>query len=74
MFKKKKKSLFGNGIEPNCQYCRHNGGTETNALCVLKLEMKKGKCKKYSYDPLMRKPRSAPSLRSEGFHEDDFKL
>lgn len=75
MFKKKKKALFGGGIEPDCRYCRHNGAqAEGRALCTLGLEMKNRKCKKYRYDPLMREPRSAPPICPEQFSEDDFKL
>ena len=74
MFGRKKKSLFGGGIEPSCAHCRHNGGTGGATVCSLRLEMKKGKCKKYRYDPLMREPRSAPDLRAARYSEDDFKL
>lgn len=75
MLRKKKKPLFGADIEPNCHYCRQNGASgEKEPLCVLGLQMKNGKCKKYRYDPLRREPRTAPPLRSEGFREEDFKL
>ncbi len=73
--KKRKKSLFGAGIEPSCQYCRRNGGRQGKpALCTLHLEPKDGRCKKYEYDPLRREPRTAPSLRDDRYSQEDFKL
>ncbi len=73
--KKRKKSLFGGGIEPSCTYCRLNSGKPGgDPFCTLGLNRKDGKCKKYQYDPLMREPRSAPPLRENSYSEDDFKL
>ncbi len=74
-WKKRKKPLFGANIEPCCDYCRQNASKQGEApLCALRLEPGTGKCKKYEYDPLRREPRPAPSLRSEGYSEEDFKL
>lgn len=73
-WKRKKKAIFGGNIEPSCSYCRHNEGGEERVFCTLRLEMENGKCKKYQYDPIMRSPRSAPSLNTAQFREEDFKL
>ncbi len=73
--KRRKKSLFGAGIEPSCQYCRRNGGRQgAPALCTLHLEPKNGRCKQYEYDPLRREPRTAPPLRDGHYNQEDFKL
>lgn len=73
--RKRKKLLFGENIELDCRYCRHNGAAQGESpLCTIKLEVKNGKCKKYAYDPLRREPRVAPLLRSSGFSKEDFKL
>ncbi len=73
--RKRKKALFGNDVELDCRYCRHNGAKQGDPpLCTLRLSVKDGKCKKFEYDPLLREPRSAPLLRGERYSEDDFKL
>lgn len=77
MFKKKKKKkhgLFGGNVPPDCAYCRHNSGEPGQVLCSLRRAMTDGKCKSYAYDPLRREPRPAPSLHTELFCEEDFKL
>lgn len=73
MFGKKKKVLFGGNIPPSCEYCLKNAGSSDEVICTLKLEMKNGKCKKYVYNPLMRKPRPKVQVRND-FSKDDFKL
>ena len=72
--RKKKKPLFGGNIEPSCAYCRHNSGTGEQVVCSLRKERKDGSCKNYRYDPLMRDPRPAPSLRTDRYSPDDFSL
>ena len=75
MFWKRKKSLFGAGVELSCSYCLHNGAKHGEPpLCTLRLALKNGKCKKYEYVPLMREPRCAPPLHSGSYDEEDFKL
>lgn len=72
--RKKKKGLFGTQIEQSCAYCRRNGGKPGEPpICTLRLTPKKGKCKKYEYDPLMREPKAAPGLGG-GYTAEDFKL
>lgn len=73
--KKRKKSLFGNGVEISCEHCLRNGAKQgEEPLCTLRLTLQNGKCKKYEYDPLRREPRTAPGLRPGSFDEEDFKL
>ncbi len=72
--KKKKRALFGGDIPPDCAYCQHNSGKAGQVLCSLRGTMTDGKCKQYHYDPLLREPREAPSLHTEQYSEDDFKL
>lgn len=72
--RKKRKTLFGAGIEPSCAYCHRNSGKPGEPpICTLRLTPKKGKCKKYEYDPLMRQPKTAPKAGG-GYTADDFKL
>jgi hypothetical protein len=72
--KKRKNTLFGGDIPPDCAYCRHNSGRQGQVLCALRCTMTDGKCRQYAYDPLLREPRPAPSLQTEQFSEEDFKL
>ena len=69
LFRKKKKPLFGAEIEPDCSYCSHG----VDGCCALKLEIgRDGGCARFSYDPLLRTPRSLPPLRE--YSEEDFQL
>lgn len=72
--KKKKRALFGGDIPPDCAYCQHNSGKSGQVLCSLRSVMKDGKCKLYRYDPLLREPREAPSIKTEQYSPEDFKL
>lgn len=75
LFRKKSKSpLFGGNIPPDCAWCRHNSGKPGQVLCSLRCTMTDGRCRQYHYDPLLRDPRPAPSLHTEQFSEEDFKL
>ncbi len=66
------KKLFGNNIEPNCLYCNnYNNETET-AFCEEKKEIKKGKCRKFSYNPTLRTPNIEAQLMQ--FNKEDFEL
>ena len=69
MLFRKKKEVFGEGIEPNCIYCRFNSG-EDEVICSR--SMKKGKCRKYEYDPTKRMPKTLPALQK--YSRDDFSL
>lgn len=61
--------LYGKDIEPDCRYC----ACPADAACRKKAEAKrKTSCRKFIYDPLLRKPHKPPTLPS--FSPDDFKL
>lgn len=67
-------SVLGN-IEPRCEYCKHGSlsADGERILCpkkgVLTFDFS---CKKFSYDPLKRKPQKGPKLPE--FSQDDFAL
>lgn len=70
-----KKALFGNNIEPACQYCQFGRPAPDKVMIFCR---KFGpvapiyKCKKYIYDPLKRVPRRQPKLPD--YLPEDFKL
>ena len=55
-----KKELFGNKIQPKCEYCYYGNVTRTGdkVLCEKQgvVELGSKTCKKYIYDPLKRIP------------------
>ena len=61
LFHRKKKDYFGDKIETDCAYCRFGSDFDGD-----------GSCRKFSYDPLKRKPFAPPPLRE--YDPDDFKL
>ena len=66
-------SLYGTRIDPNCEYCSHNTTPQTSPNCAVYCEIdENGKCKKFSYDPLLRTPKKRPPLAK--FTKEDFKL
>lgn len=68
-----KKKLFGNQIEPNCEYCSHSSHIDDTITCSLGHTIDTGsKCRYFLYDPLLRSPKCAPPLRE--YDENDFKL
>ncbi len=74
LFKKEKK-LFGNNIQPKCEYC-FLGNTASDGEMVLC--SKKGvvtsdySCKKFEYMPAKRKPKRRKPM--ETYTAEDFKL
>ena len=65
--------LFGNHIEPNCEYCDNcieNGKGVT--ICRAKREIKDGKCFRFKYNPLLRVPHEMPRLPQ--YDPKDFEL
>lgn len=72
---RQKKKLFGNNIEPACEYCRHGSRSSDNAMILCS---KKGivspfySCGKFEYMPTKRIPRRRPKLPE--FSREDFKL
>ncbi|WP_099204049.1 hypothetical protein [Scatolibacter rhodanostii] len=73
LFRRKKK-LFGNYIEPSCDYCSHNAGKKENIHCSLQLVFSDKGCKKFEYNPLKRIPKVQPVLKKDGYTADDFSL
>ncbi len=71
----KSKKLFGNNIEPACEYCRHGSLSSDNAMILCS---KKGvvspyySCNKYTYMPTKRIPKRHPELPS--YSPEDFSL
>lgn len=63
-----KYSLFGNNISPDCSYC-HN---MVDNICVKKKIIKNGKCRKFSYNPLLRVPKVEPNMMK--FSREEFEL
>ncbi len=74
LFKKETK-LFGNDIQPQCEYC-NNGSTASDGemvLCSKKgVVTKDFSCKKFEYNPFKRIPKRRRSLGS--FTAEEFKL
>ena len=65
--------LFGNNIEPDCSYCSHCISDELGSrICVKNKYIENGKCRRFKYDPLLRKPFKPPVLPK--FDPEDFKL
>ncbi len=67
------KTLFGNTIPPDCEYCRFY--TKNNAGIPICRKGSKGfgnPCRKYIYDPLKREPKHIPEIPK--YNADDFKL
>ncbi len=58
-FHSSRSPLFGRKITPACSYCAHAAG---DGSCTLHRVMKNGKCSRYSYDPLLRSPKTAPPV------------
>lgn len=67
-----KYDLFGANIEVNCGYC-DNFVTDGEALgCKLGREIKKGKCRKFIYNPTLRIPKA--EVRMMTFTKEDFEI
>ena len=74
LFKTNKK-LFGNNIEPACEYCLYGMPASDKAMILCN---KKGivspyySCNKFNYEPTKRVPKRMLSLPK--FNKEDFKL
>ena len=70
-----KRKLYGNKIEPACEYCANGriAADETSVLCerrgVVPLYYS---CNKFKYDPLRRKPRRSPVMKT--YSDDEFRI
>lgn len=58
-----KLKYFNNDIEPSCDYCSNSLSTNGEVSCRLKKKIKNGKCRKFTYDPLMRIPFNMAALK-----------
>lgn len=67
-----KYKFFKKNIMPDCNYCEYSDFENDTAVCKKSKVIKNGKCRSFSYDPLMRVPTSV-SL-SGNYTADDFKL
>lgn len=73
--KSKNAPLFGANISPSCSYCRENVGAGEEPVCKLRQKMpENGKCLHYQYNPLLRTPRTSPTLPASNLDPEDFKL
>ncbi|MBQ4128418.1 MAG: hypothetical protein IJD68_01440 [Ruminococcus sp.] len=66
----RKVKLFGNNIEVSCDYCSHSKIVNDHQFCTVNRVLKKGKCKKFLYNPIMREPKRQKNLQK--FSADDF--
>lgn len=67
-----KKKLFGNNIAPSCSCCSHSKKEGEAQFCDIHRTLKDGKCRKFSYNPIMRTPLGAAPLPS--FKREDFSI
>lgn len=67
-----KYKLFGKNIVPDCSYCAHSGFVNGMVACAKGRMITDGKCRAFSYDPLLRVPLSVSI--SGNFTAEDFKL
>lgn len=65
--------LFGNNIEPNCDYCDNCDKEDDDVrLCRAKREIIDGKCRRFKYNPLLRVPKQISNLPK--YDPKDFEL
>ena len=73
LFHKKKKNYFDEKREADCSCCRLGSDFDGAVVCKAGLDLEPdGSCRKFSYDPLKRKPFAPPPLRE--YDPEDFKL
>lgn len=67
--------LFGNNIEPACEYCMYGTKSRNGMILCLKVGIVNPfyNCKKFDYDPLKRIPRR-PNHRLPKYSPEDFKI
>ena len=53
-----KNKLFGRNIAPDCSYCENSYFENGIIGCKKSKRIQDGRCRAFSYDPLMRVPRS----------------
>lgn len=70
-----KSKLFGKNISPDCRYCEYSkieNDVIAGQTCVKGKRIDKGRCRAFSYNPLLRVPRSI-TLHGT-YTAEDFKL
>ena len=67
-----KYKLFGANIKPDCRYCDNFINEANNYRCIKNKTIKNGKCRKFSYNPILRTPKS--EARMMQFRKEDFEL
>ncbi len=67
-----KYKFFGKNILPDCTYCANSEFDNGTHMCKKGKLIKEGKCRSFSYDPLLRVPTSVSI--SGNYTADDFKL
>lgn len=71
----KAKHLFGENIEPKCQYCFLSGPAKEKGMMMCQkhgLVEEDYCCGRYEYDPLRRVPKRQPKLPT--YKPEDFEL
>lgn len=66
------KNLFGNKIEPACEYCDKYDTDGEKYFCSANKEIKNGKCRKFEYNPTLRTPKGEAELMK--FSKEDFEI
>jgi hypothetical protein len=68
--------LFRTKIEPRCAYCTHSSPLDEERMTCLKKGVVScgGSCRKFSYDPLKRKPSRPAGFQAEKWKDEDFSL
>ena len=64
--------MFGNDIIPDCNYCKNFIVTPEESYCEYAKTIKKDKCRKFEYNPLLRVPQTAPAMMT--FSKEDFEI
>ena len=68
--------LFDKKIQPSCSYCTHGTKISDEEVACLKrgVVSSGGCCRKFSYDPLKRRPPKPAPLNTSGYSQEDFDL
>lgn len=67
-----KNKLFGEHIQPNCNYCDNFNRDGNNSGCLKNKQIKNGKCRKFAYNPILRMPKSEAKMMQ--FKKEDFEI
>lgn len=64
--------LFGENIEVSCEYCCNGANAQSGYICTKNKSIKKGKCKKFVYNPTLRVPKSTEIIKE--YSKEDFEI